>query len=120
MSLIMWCRQINQPFVRVAALWLVTVAVGITAADIITTVVGGGNGDGYAASNNRISGPTRAITDNAGNIYFTEYSTQRVRKIAAGTGILSTIAGTGTAGPNKSSCCAPGGSSPASTTPAFT
>lgn len=83
---------------RTIALCLLMLAAGTPAADTITTVVGGGIGDGHPAANNRIRSGTRAIVDSAGNIYFTEYSTQRVRKIAVGTGILSTIAGTGTAG----------------------
>ena len=36
--------------------------------------------------------------DNAGNLYFAETANNRVRKVASGTGIISTIAGNGTAG----------------------
>ena len=40
----------------------------------------------------------RQAFDSAGNIYIAEYGNNRVRKVAAGTGIITTVAGNGTAG----------------------
>lgn len=71
---------------------------------IISTIAGTGtagyNGDGIAATAAQINGPCGIIFDNAGNIYVAEYGGARVRKINIGTGNISTIAGTGTAGYN--------------------
>lgn len=69
---------------------------------IITTIAGTGtggyNGDGIAATAAQINGPCGIIFDNAGNIYFVEYSGHRIRKITISSGLITTIAGTGTAG----------------------
>jgi hypothetical protein len=71
---------------------------------IISTIAGTGtagyNGDGIAATAAQINGPCGIIFDNAGNIYIAEYGGARVRKINVSTGIISTIAGTGTFGYN--------------------
>lgn len=71
---------------------------------IISTIAGTGtagyNGDGIAATAAQINGPCGIIFDNVGNIYVAEYGGARVRKINIGSGIISTIAGTGTTGYN--------------------
>ena len=71
---------------------------------IINTIAGTGtagyNGDGIAATAAQINGPCGIIFDNAGNIYIAEYGGARVRKINIVTGVISTIAGTGTFGYN--------------------
>lgn len=74
------------------------------ATNLISTItgtgVGGYNGDGIAATASQIDGPCGITFDNAGNIYIAAYSGQRIRKITVSTGLISTIAGTGTAGYN--------------------
>lgn len=56
-------------------------------------------GDGGQARNAEISAKVGQMTfDVAGNLYFTDQGNQRVRKIDSATGIITTIAGTGTAG----------------------
>lgn len=75
----------------------------INAADgVISTVAGNGargfNGDGGPALNAELFGPACAITDTAGNLYISDRSNHRVRHVAADTGIITTIAGQGTAG----------------------
>ena len=67
--------------------------------------VAGGNGacgfggDGGQARNALISTKVGQMTfDIAGNLYFSDTGNQRVRRIDASTGVISTIAGTGTAG----------------------
>ena len=71
---------------------------------IISTIAGTGtagyNGDGIAATVAQINGPCGITFDNAGNIYIAEYGGARVRKITIATGIISTIAGTGSFGYN--------------------
>jgi len=71
---------------------------------IISTIAGTGaagyNGDGIAATAAQINGPCGITFDNAGNIYIAEYGGARVCKITIGTGLISTIAGTGSFGYN--------------------
>jgi len=66
---------------------------------IITTVAGAGSGgDGGPAVRAALNEPSGIAVDNAGNIYIAEVEGHRVRKVSAATGIISTIAGTGTPG----------------------
>jgi hypothetical protein len=56
-------------------------------------------GDGGQARNAEISGTIGQMAfDIGGNLYFTDAGNQRVRRIDATTGIITTIAGTGTVG----------------------
>lgn len=68
---------------------------------IITTIAGRGGtgygGNGGLATNAVLSYPYSITVDATGNIYFTDQGSM-IRKIAAGTGIISTIAGTTTQG----------------------
>jgi sugar lactone lactonase YvrE len=74
----------------------ITVSTGV-----ITTIAGTGiagfSGDGGAAISANLSSPTNLIVNNSGEIYFSDSGNARIRKISA-TGIISTIAGTGTSG----------------------
>ncbi|MEO6252591.1 MAG: hypothetical protein ABIO79_04765 [Ferruginibacter sp.] len=67
---------------------------------MISTIAGTGtgsyNGDGIPATTAQVNGPCGIIFDIYGNIYFAEYGGHRVRKIMISTGLISTIAGTGT------------------------
>lgn len=68
-------------------------------AQIITTVVGNGNqgysGDGGQATNASIDLPGGVAIDEFGNIYFSQFTDFRIRKVNS-LGIISTIAGVGT------------------------
>jgi hypothetical protein len=68
----------------------------------ITTVAGNGSvaysGDGGAATAAGIGQPTCLALDGAGNLYITDEYNHRVRRVTAGTGIISTIAGIGNVG----------------------
>ncbi len=68
---------------------------------IITTIAGnhiaGYSGDGGPATAARLDGPAHIAIDNHGNILFSEFNNNVIRKIDAA-GIISTIAGTGTPG----------------------
>ena len=70
-------------------------------AQIITTEAGNGTasstGDGGSAFAASFNNPAGAYYDAIGNIYVVEYSGHRIRKINT-SGIVSTFAGTGTAG----------------------
>jgi trimeric autotransporter adhesin len=73
----------------------------VSAAGIITTVAGNGSnnysGDGGAAANAQLSEPEGVAVDAAGNVYIADTANQRVRKVASG-GVITTVAGTGSAG----------------------
>ncbi len=75
----------------------VTVSTGI-----ISTVAGNGTqgyaGDGGAATSAELQGPTGVAVDSAGNIYIADSYGNRIRKVAASTGIISTVAGNGNIG----------------------
>ena len=67
--------------------------------NIVTTVAGTGvqgfSGDGGAAISARLNGPEGLALDRAGNLYIAELYNNRVRRVAAGTGTISTVAGDG-------------------------
>lgn len=69
--------------------------------NIITTVVGNGtngySGDGGVATNARLAFPWGIAFDTAGNLYIGDSSNQRIR-MADTNGIITTVAGKGTAG----------------------
>ncbi|HLF41335.1 MAG TPA: phytase [Acidimicrobiia bacterium] len=67
----------------------------------ITTLAGTGGrgaaGDGGPATSGQLSAPRTTATDSAGNTFVTDTENHRIRRISAA-GIITTIAGTGTAG----------------------
>ncbi|HXP87708.1 MAG TPA: IPT/TIG domain-containing protein [Bryobacteraceae bacterium] len=70
---------------------------------IITTVAGNGmflgfSGDNGPAASAQLSFPYGVAVDSAGNLYIADYGNNRVRKVS--NGIITTIAGNGTAGFN--------------------
>ena len=74
----------------------------VSANGIITTVAGTGapgfSGDGGLATAARLLQPIWVALDKDSNIYILDSGNQRVRRVEASTGIISTYAGTGTAG----------------------
>jgi sugar lactone lactonase YvrE len=69
---------------------------------LMTTIAGNGTpgyaGDGGAASQAELYAPSGIAIDFEGNIYIADRINNRIRKIAAETGIISTLAGNGTMG----------------------
>lgn len=69
---------------------------------LINTVAGNGtsgyNGDNGPATAAQLWQPAGVTVDAAGNIYIADQFNQRIRKVAAPTGTISTIAGNGTLG----------------------
>jgi sugar lactone lactonase YvrE len=72
------------------------------ATGVITTVAGNGtsaySGDGGAATSAELQYPSGVAVDSAGNLYIADTSNFRIREMSAGTGIITTVAGDGTAG----------------------
>lgn len=66
----------------------------------ISTVAGGGVGDGLLAPSAFLRTATDAVEDASGNVYIADSGNHRIRKVDGVTGIISTIAGTGTPGYN--------------------
>ncbi|MBV8732832.1 MAG: hypothetical protein JO336_23735, partial [Acidobacteriia bacterium] len=69
---------------------------------IISTIAGNGTagyaGDGGPAISAQLNGPSSVALDSSGNVYIADTGNYRIRKVTAGTGEISTIAGNGTAG----------------------
>jgi len=75
----------------------------ITAATgIITTIAGNGlsgySGDGGPAINAKLLAPSGIAVDASGNLFIADEGNNRIRRVAAGTSIITTVAGNGTAG----------------------
>jgi RHS repeat-associated protein len=73
----------------------------VTPAGLISTVAGNGTygytGDGQAATSAAVA-PRGIAVDGSGNIYFADLNHNVIREVTASTGIISTVAGNGTAG----------------------
>jgi hypothetical protein len=73
----------------------------INTAGIVTTVAGTGiagySGDGGAGTLAKLNQPVGVAVDDLGNVYISDQYSYRIRKVSPD-GIISTIAGTGTAG----------------------
>ncbi len=69
---------------------------------IITTVAGNGtygfSGDGGVATSASIANPTGIALDGSGNLFIADNANSRIRRVDGGTGIITTVAGNGTAG----------------------
>jgi sugar lactone lactonase YvrE len=72
----------------------------IIAAGTITTIAGTGEqsytGDNAAATAATLDSPTGLAVDSSGNVYIADRHNQRIREIATSTGIITTLAGSGT------------------------
>ncbi len=73
----------------------------VSTTGVITTLAGNGikgyAGDGGAATAAELNTPTDVAIDTEGNLYITDFSNSRIRKVNT-LGIISTFAGTGIAG----------------------
>ncbi len=73
----------------------------VTAFGVITTAAGKGtagfSGDGGLAASAQLNSPSGVAVDSSGNLYIADRGNNRVRKVTA-FGVISTVAGNGTAG----------------------
>jgi len=69
---------------------------------VITTIAGNGSfgysGDGGPATAAALAAPESVVLDGAGNLYFSEWGNHIIRRVDSGTGVITTVAGSGTAG----------------------
>jgi sugar lactone lactonase YvrE len=74
----------------------------VAPAGTISTVAGNGtsgySGDGTASTSAQLNAPSGVAFDGNGNMFIADYFNSAVRRVDAGTGIITTIAGTGAAG----------------------
>jgi hypothetical protein len=74
----------------------------VKATGIITTVagigLGGYSGDGGQATSAEVFEPNGVAVDSSGNLFIADYGNNRIREVANATGIITTVAGTGTSG----------------------
>jgi len=67
-------------------------------AQSVVTVVGGGNDDGGPATAAALLEALAAVADGAGNILIADGQGNRIRRVSAATGLITTVAGTGARG----------------------
>jgi sugar lactone lactonase YvrE len=76
----------------------------VKATGLIATVAGNGtagyNGDGILAASAELNGPGGVAVSNPGDIFIADFGNNRVREVSRSTGLISTVAGNGTAGYN--------------------
>ena len=75
--------------------------VRVTSHGMVSVIAGTGqcgfSGDGGRATDGQLDDPNGLAFDSAGNLYFADSNNQRIRRIDR-TGLITTVAGTGTAG----------------------
>ena len=72
----------------------------------ITTIAGTGSSlgtpvDGILATKSSLARPASVAVDTEGNVYIADSANHRIRKVSGSTGIITTVAGTGTRGYNR-------------------
>jgi sugar lactone lactonase YvrE len=82
---------------------IISTYAGSGAVDVVTTTGfaaknGGFSGDSGPATDARLNGPVGLAVDMHGNLYIGDLFNNRVRKVDAATGIITTVAGNGHAG----------------------
>ena len=74
--------------------------VGVMGLMKVSTVAGGYVGDKGAATRATINAPYSSLLDSAGNLYISDFMMNRIRKVDAASGKITTYAGTGICGYN--------------------
>ena len=79
----------------------------LTPLSSISTIAGNGtygnSGDGGPATSAQLDAAFGVTADRAGNIYIADAHNERIRKVSATTGVITTIVGNGTAGLDRKS-----------------
>jgi len=92
------------PYIILFLLGLNLIQIGTNAQNVITTIAGNGTigstGDGGPGPLAELDQPSCVFVDNAGNVYIADQYNNKIRKVAATTGKITTIAGTIASGYN--------------------
>ena len=95
-------RRFGLVGVLVLVATVVSGGIAFAAPGDISTIAGTGtagfSGDGLAATSAKLHSPAGVAVDAAGNVFIADAANHRVRRVDATSGLISTIAGTGTAG----------------------
>ncbi len=84
-------RWMNFLLAGVLLLWTRVDSLGQT----ITTVAGGGTGDGGPATHAGLFWPAEVSVDRAGHVYIADTRNHRIRRVDEATGLITTVAGMG-------------------------
>jgi sugar lactone lactonase YvrE len=103
-----------------AATGILTTAAGNTTVDAIRFLNpfgsnGGFSGDGGPATAAQLNQPQHVAVDTAGNLYISDLSNNRVRRVDVNTGVITTIVGSGPTGNGNGSYSGDGGPATAAT-----
>jgi sugar lactone lactonase YvrE len=103
-----------------AATGIISTVAGSTTVDAIRFLApsqsgGGFSGDGGPATAARLDTPQFLAVDGAGNLFISDKNNQRIRRVDATTGIITTIAGSGAIGNGKGHFSGDGGPATAAT-----
>ena len=90
-----WARLFAALIANLAVTAL-TAAALLAAVGDITTIAGGFIGEGVPATSARLNSPSGVAVDASGNLFIADSSNQRVRRVDGATGIITTVAGSGT------------------------
>lgn len=94
-------HSVLSPQYAALVLALACLCAGAQGADLITTAAGDGSqsfgGDGGPSTLAKLNTPSGVCVDSAGNVYISDKSNNRIRKVEAASGIITTIAGDGSA-----------------------
>ena len=85
-----------------SACWICLTGVVFAQTREITNVAGNGtagySGDAGPATAATLNGPYGVTFDASGNVYIADRQNHRIRKVDAGSGIITTVAGSGSSG----------------------
>jgi sugar lactone lactonase YvrE len=94
----------------IADFWSNRVRLYTASTKIVTTVVGSGAvGDGGPATSASLYYPRNPALDGNGNVFFVDAQNNRIRKVSASDGTISTVVGTGIPCPVGTDVCGDGG-----------
>ena len=77
---------------------VVSASTGVISVAVGTFVSSGFSGDGGPAGSAELNSPFDVKVDGSGNLYVADTGNQRIRKVTASTGYISTVGGNGTGG----------------------